>query len=81
MDGVLEPEVIEPGLPAHIDALSAVNLVSGFQRYETANENKFYRAINELERLQRRRRGEFVPAPQALDVAVHPGPESMNSLG
>lgn len=81
MDGILEPEVIEPGLPAAIDALTAVKLVSGFQRYETANENKLYRAINEFERLQRRRRGEYVPAPQALDVSVHSGPESQDSLG
>jgi len=76
-----EPEVIEPGLPAVIGALSAANLVAGYQRYETGIENKLYRAINELERLQRRRGGEYVPAPQALDVSLHSGPESMDSLG
>ncbi len=51
--------------------MSAINLVSGFQRYETAIENKLYRAINQLERLQRTRRGEFVPAPQTVDLSIH----------
>ena len=45
--------------------------LSGFQRYETAIENKLYRAIHELERIQRMRKGEFVPAPQSLDVSIH----------
>jgi hypothetical protein len=80
-DIIGEPEIIEPGLPAAIGALSAVNLVAGFQRYETGIENKLYRAINQLERLQRMRRGEYVPAPQALDVSLHSGPENMGSLG
>jgi hypothetical protein len=35
-----------------------MNLVSGFQRYETAIENKLYRAINQLERLQRTQHGD-----------------------
>ena len=57
---MFEPGVIDEGLPAAVGAVSAINLVSGFQRYETALENKLYRAINQLERLQRTRRGEFV---------------------
>ena len=57
--------------PTTVGALSAINLVSGFQRYETAIENKLYRAIHELERRQRMRKGEFVPAPQSLDVSIH----------
>jgi len=74
-----ETQVIEPGLPAAIGALSVVNLVAGFQRYEGVLENKLYRAIHELERLQRMRRGENVPAPQALDLSVHSGPENVIS--
>ena len=72
---LLEPVVIDPGLPAAVDGQSAINLVSGFQRYETAIENKFYRAIAELERLQRARLGEFVPVPQTVNVSLHPQPE------
>lgn len=69
---ITQLDVIEqPGLPAALDALSAMNLASVFQRYETAIENKFYRAINQLERLQRARQGEFVPPPQTLDVSIN----------
>jgi hypothetical protein len=75
IENILGPTVIEPGRPAAVGALSAINLVSGFQRYETAIENKLYRAIAQLERLQRARQGEFVPAPQIVDVSVHSQPE------
>jgi hypothetical protein len=70
-----DPVVVDPGQPAAVGALSAINLVSGFQRYETSIENKLYRAINQLERLQRARQGEFVPVPQTLDVSIHSQPE------
>jgi hypothetical protein len=71
----LDGKVIDPGLPAAVDAVSAINLVSGLQRYETAIENELYRAIGQLERLQRARLGEFVPVPQTVDVSVHSQPE------
>jgi hypothetical protein len=67
----LAPTTPELGLSTTVGALSAMNLVSGFQRYETAIENKLYRAIHELERRQRMRKGEFVPAPQSLDISIH----------
>ena len=44
--------VLDPGLPARLSA-SDVETLQTFQRYETANENKLYRALNQLERLQR----------------------------
>ena len=75
MPDVSEPITVEPGLPANVSALGAMNLVSGFQRYETAIENKLYRAINQLERLQRIRQGKFVPAPESVDVSIHPAGE------
>jgi hypothetical protein len=75
MQDILDPGIIEPGMPAAVGALGAINLVSGFQRYETAIENKLYRAINQLERLQRARLGEFVPAPEALDVSINSRPD------
>jgi hypothetical protein len=71
LDDLLAPSIEDPGIPAAVGALGAMNLASGFQRYETAIENKLYRAINLLERLQRIRKGEFVPAPEAVDVSVH----------
>ena len=72
LEDLSDPTAVERGLPATVSALSAANLVSGFQRYETAIENKLYRAINQLERLQRTRQGEFVPAPQSVDVSIQP---------
>lgn len=76
IEDMLAPGIAEPGLPARVGALGAINLVSGFQRYETAIENKLYRAINQLERLQRARQGEFVPAPAVVDVSIHQDRES-----
>jgi hypothetical protein len=37
-------------------------------RYETMIERQLYTAIHELERMQRTRRGENIPAPLAIDV-------------
>jgi hypothetical protein len=37
-------------------------------RYETMIERQMYKAIYELERLQRARNGEKIPAPLAIDV-------------
>ncbi len=42
-------------------------------RYEGAIERQFYRALNELERLQRLRAGDDVPAPVEVDVDVSSG--------
>jgi hypothetical protein len=67
--------IVEPGLPAAVGARSAMILVTAYQRYETAIENKLYRAINQLERLQRTRRGEFVPPPNTLDVSINSAPD------
>ncbi|HEU6449663.1 MAG TPA: hypothetical protein VFV23_14620 [Verrucomicrobiae bacterium] len=38
-------------------------------RYETSLERQFFRAMNQLERLQRRRMGEPVPVPVAMDIS------------
>jgi hypothetical protein len=37
-------------------------------RYETLVERQLFRAMDQLERIQRRRRGESVPAPLRLDI-------------
>ncbi len=57
------------------DAVKAVQcLVNIFQRYESAFSARFFKTLHELDRLQRTRRGEQVPAPAALDVTVHAAP-------
>ena len=39
-------------------------------RYEGAIERQFYKALNQLERLQRLRSGDSVPAPVEVDLNV-----------
>ena len=39
-------------------------------RYETTVERQFYRAVNQLERMQRQRRGDVVPPPVTVDVTT-----------
>ncbi len=50
---------------ASIPDAGKVNLLL---RYETAIEKQFYKAVDQLERLQRRRAGEAVPPPVNVDV-------------
>jgi hypothetical protein len=45
-------------------------------RYEGAIERQFYKALNQLERLQRLRAGDNVPAPVEVDVDVNTGRDS-----
>jgi hypothetical protein len=66
-----QPIVLEPGLPPAITFESAQRLVSAFQRYETAITHRLFRSLHELERLQRMRRGENLPAPATVDVNIH----------
>ena len=73
--------VIDPGLPAQLSTLALDSLVGQFQRYETAIENKLYRTMNQLERIQRIRLGEKIPAPASLDIDVHMEKETLASFG
>ena len=50
-------------------SLPSKEAVDKILRYETAIERQLYRAIHELERVQRRRQGEFVPPPINVDVS------------
>jgi hypothetical protein len=72
---------VDPGLPARLSADAADALVNTFSRYETAIENKLFRAMNQLERLQRLRHGEHVPAPVSADVGIHSDKELLASFG
>ena len=38
-------------------------------RYEAASERQLYQAIDQLERLQRQRAGDYVPPPAKLGVS------------
>ena len=48
------------------------NLWDKLNRYEVRIERRTYKAMYELERLQRSRRGENIPAPLAIDVNLTP---------
>ena len=48
LDDLLAPSIEDPGIPAAVGALGAMNLASGYQRYETSIENKLYRASPRL---------------------------------
>jgi hypothetical protein len=49
--------------------LPAQPVVDKILRYETSLERQLYRAMNQLERLQRLRNGERVPPPLAVQVS------------
>jgi hypothetical protein len=64
-------EALPGGTKTSHDVLKIVEtLESKFQRYETQLENRLIRLFNELERIQRMRAGESVPAPVNVNVAV-----------
>lgn len=72
--------VLDAGLPARL-SVSDVEALLTFQRYETATENKLYRALNQLERLQRLRRGDTISAPASLNVNVDHERDDVASFG
>ena len=49
-----------------------------YLRYQTTIENRLYKAMHELERLQRMRKGEHVASPVAVDVSNDGGFVSQN---
>ena len=64
-----------PGTGPSLSQMAIDSLITKFQRYETAIENKLYRPMNQLERLQRLRRGDPIAAPASVDVSLHPDPD------
>lgn len=63
------PEELATSQPLDLGFIEVLD--QKLQRYETTLENRFFRTMHELERLQRLRAGDPVPAPLTLDVAVH----------
>ena len=49
--------------------LPSMDVLEKILRYETKLERQMYRAMSQLERVQRMRRGEAVPAPMTLEVS------------
>ncbi len=70
LDHLDEGPLVDPGIPATMHCEGVQRLVNTFQRYETAIALRLSRTLHELERVQRMRKGEHVPAPAAVDVTV-----------
>ena len=79
-DEVHQGRIVDPGLPAQMACENVQPLVGVFQRYESMIALKLYRTLHELERLQRLRQGERLPAPAAVDVTVHTDPRGLDSF-
>lgn len=68
-------EIIEENenleMEAKIDSLClpSKEAVDKILRYETTIERQLYRAMNQLERLQRQRKGEIIPLPISVEVS------------
>jgi hypothetical protein len=64
-------ETVDVGLPAQVSMDTVDQINRTIVRYESATENKLFRWQNQLERLQRLRRGEKIPAPASIELNVH----------
>ncbi len=68
MEAREESEGWEESAKARAAFLPSEEAMERLSRYEAHLERQLYRALNQLERLQRHRRGEVVPPPLTLDV-------------
>ncbi len=71
-------EVVSEGYKPTLIPEDVEHLGKTYLRYEVAIENRMYKAMHELERLQRIRSGEDVHAPMVLDVQNESGFVSQN---
>lgn len=60
--------VMEDGYEPKITATHVERLSNVYSRYETTIENRLFRALHELERAQKIRRGEKILQPLAVDI-------------
>jgi hypothetical protein len=74
---LFEGALLDPGLPAALGFDSMQRLLTTYQRYENNISIRLSRTSHELERLQRLRNGERLPAPSVVDVTVHAAESSL----
>jgi len=67
---VKEKEELETEAKIFSLALPSKESMDKILRYETTLERQLYRAVNQLERLQRQRKGETIPPPISVDVST-----------
>jgi hypothetical protein len=61
---------VEDSMRRSVAMLPSGEFLEKIVRYESALQRQLNRSMNQLERLQRRRLGEHVPAPVAMDVSL-----------
>ena len=71
-------EVVQEGYQPTIRHDDIEQLTGIYLRYQTTIENRLYKAMHELERLQRMRKGESIPSPIPVDVSHEGGFVSQN---
>jgi hypothetical protein len=72
--------IVDPGLPAPMQCENVQRLVNVFQRYESMIALRLLRTLHELERMQRMRQGERLPAPASIDVSVNADARVLDSF-
>ncbi len=68
--GLPDPDAKMVGYIPRITDDNITKITNIYSRYETTIQSKMYKALHELERLQRMRKGDKVAAPVAVDVDV-----------
>src|SRR5579864_8917714 len=83
LDSLVNGATLDPGIPAALGAGHVQQLVAVFQRYESSFANRLFRTLHELERLQRIRLGEHLPAPTVVDFSIRAeaGPQGPVPVG
>jgi hypothetical protein len=69
LPALMEREEYEEQARQAASFLPSAETVDKILRYMTTLDRQFYRALNQLERLQRLRRGDLVPPPLAMEVS------------
>lgn len=75
----LSVRMVDPGIPATLRLDAIQHSVTVFQRYESFFAKQLTRNEHELERAQRLRQGERLPAPAAIEINVHADSETIDS--
>ncbi len=71
--GLGNPIIKNEGYTPTVGQEAVEKLSETYLRYETTVENRLYKALHELQRIQSARNGERVPPPVAIDVNVSGG--------
>lgn len=64
---MMKNEVVNEGYTPQVTQDDVLQLIGVYSRYETTIENRLYKAIHELQRMQSIRKGHFTPSPTTVD--------------